>query len=99
VIIIIDHFRWVHTLRKLFISNDETHIPIVDDEGKIGVKKKQYTFQKRKQKICKSKGSISRIKKFLYEEYICNVSVSPCVSKNCCHNFPREKSLLFRQEF
>lgn len=36
-----------YTLRKLFISNDETHIPIVDDEGEIGeigVKKKQDTF-------------------------------------------------------
>jgi len=27
-------------LKKLFISYDETHIPTIDDEGKIGVRKK-----------------------------------------------------------
>jgi hypothetical protein len=35
-------------LRELIISYDETHVPIVDDEGQIGVKKKQYIFHKRK---------------------------------------------------
>jgi len=33
-----------YILRELFISNNETHIPIVDNEGEIGVKKKQDTF-------------------------------------------------------
>jgi hypothetical protein len=47
VAIILNHFGWVH-YKKPFISNNETHIPIVDDEGKIAMKKKQYTFQKRK---------------------------------------------------
>ncbi len=32
------------TLRELIISYDETHVPTIVDEGKIGVKKKQYTF-------------------------------------------------------
>jgi hypothetical protein len=29
------------TLREIFISYDETHIPTVDDEGQIGVRKKK----------------------------------------------------------
>jgi hypothetical protein len=36
--------------------------------------KKQYTFQKKKQKNYKLEGSISRIKKFLFEEFVRNVS-------------------------
>jgi hypothetical protein len=63
------------TLRELFISYDETHIPTIDDERQIGVKKKQCIFQKRKQRKCKLEGSISRIKKFSFEEFVRNVSV------------------------
>jgi hypothetical protein len=37
-----------YSLRRLLISYDESHIPIVDEEGETGVRKKQYTFQKKK---------------------------------------------------
>jgi hypothetical protein len=33
-----------YTLRKFLLSYDETHVPIVGDEGEIGVRKKQYIF-------------------------------------------------------
>jgi hypothetical protein len=83
-----------YTLKNLSFWDNETHIPIVDDEGEIGVKKKQYTFQKRKQRIYELKGSISRIEKFSFKEFVRNVSAS-----HCCQNFPREKTLLLRQEY
>jgi hypothetical protein len=34
-------------LKQLFVFYDESNIPIVE-EGEIGARKKQYTFQKRK---------------------------------------------------
>jgi hypothetical protein len=37
---IVDGYSW----RQLFISYNENNNPIVDDEGKNGVKKRQYTF-------------------------------------------------------
>jgi hypothetical protein len=37
-----------YSLRKHFIAFNETHIPNVDDVGTIGVKKKKYSFHKRK---------------------------------------------------
>jgi hypothetical protein len=37
-----------YSFRQLLISYDESHITIVDEEGKTRVRKKQYTFQKKK---------------------------------------------------
>jgi hypothetical protein len=37
-----------YSLRQLLVSYNESKIPIVDEKGEIGVRKKQYTFQKRK---------------------------------------------------
>jgi hypothetical protein len=87
------------TLRELLISYDKTHVPTIDDEGQIGVRKKQYPFQKNKQKKCELEGSISRIKKFLFEEFVHNVNVLHCCSKNCCQHFPCEKTLFLKQDF
>jgi hypothetical protein len=36
-----------YPLRQLFISYDGSHTPIVDEEGTIGVRKKQYSFKKK----------------------------------------------------
>jgi hypothetical protein len=36
-----------YSIRQLFVSYDECNIPTIDEEGKIVVRKKQYTFQKR----------------------------------------------------
>ncbi len=38
------------TIREILVSYDEIHVPTIDDEGQIDVRKKQYTFQKKKQK-------------------------------------------------
>jgi hypothetical protein len=37
-----------YSLNQLFVFYNESNIPIVDEEGDIGVRKRQYTFQKRK---------------------------------------------------
>jgi hypothetical protein len=50
-----------YSLRQLLIFYDEGHIPIVDEEEEIGVRKKQYTFQKRKRNVGHSKHLMSRI--------------------------------------
>lgn len=36
-----------YSFKQLLISYNESHITIVDEEGETGVRKKQYTFQKR----------------------------------------------------
>jgi len=40
-----------YSMRQFFITYNETNIPIVDEEGEICVKKKKYTFWKRKQNV------------------------------------------------
>jgi hypothetical protein len=40
-----------YSLKQLLEFYDENNIPIIDEEGEIGVRKKQYTFQKRKQSV------------------------------------------------
>ncbi len=37
-----------YSLRQIFVSYDECNIPTIDEEGEIGVRKKQHIFQKRK---------------------------------------------------
>jgi len=37
-----------YSLRQLLIYYDENNIPTIDEKGKIGVRKKQYIFKKRK---------------------------------------------------
>jgi len=37
----------VYSLRQLLVSYNENNIPIVDEEGEIGRRKKQYIFQKK----------------------------------------------------
>jgi hypothetical protein len=37
-----------YSLKQLFVSYDESSIPTIDDDEEIGVRKKQYTFWKRK---------------------------------------------------
>jgi hypothetical protein len=37
-----------YSLKQLLIFYNESNIPTIDEEGEIGVRKKQYTFQKRK---------------------------------------------------
>jgi len=66
--------------------------------GFVGLKKKKYSFHKRKQNIVNCKGSISRIEKMLLKESMCNVGVAKFCTMNCCQHFLHEKMLL-RQEF
>jgi hypothetical protein len=37
-----------YSLKQVIVFYNERNIPIVDEEGDISVRKKQYTFQKRK---------------------------------------------------
>jgi len=53
-----------YSLKQLFVSYDENNIPTIK-EGEIGVKKKQYTFQKRKQSVGHSDQLVSRVEKLL----------------------------------
>ncbi len=48
-----------YSFRQLFIFYNESHIPIIDEEEEIGVRKKQYTFQKGKQNVGHSKHLVS----------------------------------------
>jgi hypothetical protein len=64
----------------------------------IGVKKKKYSFHKRKKNIVDCKGSISRIQKVLLKKSVHNVGAAKCCAMNCCQHFPHEK-ILFRQKF
>jgi hypothetical protein len=43
-----------YSLKEHFITFNETHIPNVDDVRAIGVKKKKYSFHKRKQSVVNS---------------------------------------------
>jgi hypothetical protein len=61
-------------LRQFFISYDECNIPTVDEEGEIGIKKKKYTFQKRKHSVGHYNRSVLRIEKLVSHESIWNVS-------------------------
>jgi hypothetical protein len=67
--------------------------------GIIGVKKKIYSFHKKKLNVIDSKGSISRIEKMLSKEFVHNVGVTKCCTMNCCQHFLHEKTLLLRQKF
>ncbi len=40
-----------YSLKQLLVSYNESNIPTIDEGGEIGVGKKQYTFQKRKQNV------------------------------------------------
>jgi hypothetical protein len=55
--------------------------------GAIGVKKKKYSFHKRKQSVIDSKGSIPRIEKLLLKKFVRNVGVAKCCAMNCCQHF------------
>jgi hypothetical protein len=80
------------------VTHNEGQVPDVDEMGVVGVKKKQYTFHKRKQGSCDFKGVAFRIEKVLSEEFVRNVSVLTCCGMNCCQHFLRKKIFL-RQEF
>jgi hypothetical protein len=74
-------------------------VPKVDVEGMIGMKKKKYSFSKRKWKEIVSLDSILRIEKVLIKESYRGVEVAMCCSLNYYQHFPRQMMGLFRHEF
>jgi hypothetical protein len=74
-------------------------VPEVDVEGMIGMKKKKYSFSKRKWKEIVFLNSILRIKKVLSKESYRGVEVAMCCSLNCYQHFPWQMMGLFRHEF
>jgi len=63
------------------------------------VKKKQYTFHKRKRMALYDDVLMSKINKLLSEESIRIVGATICCSLNCCQYFPHEKIALMKGEF
>jgi hypothetical protein len=66
--------------------------------GIVGVKKKKYSFHKRKQNTIDYEGSVFTIDKVLLKESMHNVHVALCCNMNCCQHFLQEKTLL-KQKF
>jgi hypothetical protein len=93
--IILDGYPFI----KHLISFNETHIPYVHDVGVVGVKKKKYSFHKRKRNIADFEGSIFKIEKMLSKESVRNVGAAESCAMNCCQHFPCENTLLLRQKF
>jgi monoamine oxidase len=54
-----------YSLKQLLVSYNESNFPTIDEEGEIVVRKKQYTFQNRKQSVGHFDHSMSRIEKLL----------------------------------
>jgi hypothetical protein len=65
VVINTNHCGWVY-LDKTLVSYDDYNIPTIDEEGKIGVKEKQYIFQKKKKSVRHYDRSMPRIEKLLF---------------------------------
>jgi hypothetical protein len=53
-----------YSLKQLFVFYNESNIPTIE-EGEIGARKKQYTFQKRKQSAGHYDQSVSRVEKLI----------------------------------
>jgi hypothetical protein len=78
ILVVISIWRWSlsqtifcgHSLKALLKSYEDNHISDVDVEGAIGVKKKRYTFHKKKKKTLDVDIPMSRINKLLFEESI-----------------------------
>jgi hypothetical protein len=87
------------SLHAFLCSYDKSYVPKVDDEGEIGVKKKNYTFNKRKKKENETKHPIPKMKKILSDKTCRGVKAKSCCSLNCCQHFPCETMILFKQEF
>jgi hypothetical protein len=60
-----------HSLRAFLEFYDKNYLSYVEEEGEIGVNKKQYTFHKRK--LSNMEVSMSRIDKLLLKELIHNL--------------------------
>ncbi len=79
-------------------SYDRSYVLKVDDEGEIRVKKKNYTFNKRKRKENETRHPIPRMKKILSDEVCHGFRAKTCCSLNCCQHFPHEMMILLKQE-
>jgi hypothetical protein len=66
----------------LLVSYNESNIITVDEEGKIGVRKKQCTFQKRKQNVGDLDCLVLKIDKLLSQEFVQNVNSALCYARN-----------------
>jgi hypothetical protein len=62
----------------LLVTYDEHHVWEDEEEGIVGVKKKNYIFLKRKQRESKHEASISKIDRLLSNESICAMSSTSC---------------------
>jgi hypothetical protein len=72
------------SLKELFLSYNESYVLEMDVEGMIGVKKKNYGFDKRKWKKIVSLNFVSRIKKVFSKESYHGVEMAMCCFLNYC---------------
>jgi hypothetical protein len=57
-----------YSLSQFLISHNESHVPIVDEE--VGVRKIQYNFQNRRQRVRPFEHLMSRIEKLLSKKFV-----------------------------
>ncbi len=63
------------------------------------MKKKKYSFHKKKRSIANFERLISRIEKVLCKEFVHTMFVTTCCAMTCYQHFLREKTLLLRQGY
>ncbi len=88
-----------YSLKQFFGFYNENNIPTINEEGEIVIRKKQYTFQKKKRNVGHFDCSMSRIEKLLSQESIRNMNFTLCCTQNCCQHFLHEKMTLLREKF
>jgi hypothetical protein len=70
-------------LQKHLVKYNEDIVPNADEVGVVSVRKKQYTFHKRKWGSSDSEGATSKMDKVLSKEFVKNVNFFTCYGMNC----------------
>lgn len=92
MVVITNDFSWAFFESSQL--DEDNHISNVDIKGAIGVKKKQYTFHKKKKKTLDVDIPMSRIDNLLYEESIQIVQAIVYCSLNCFQYFLCKKNYI-----
>ncbi len=86
-----------YSLNEIFKPKDKSHILDIDEKEAIGVKKKQYTFHKKKQKACYFEGSISKIENV--KELVRNVNATSYYLMNVVNIFFMKRPCYWNKSF
>jgi hypothetical protein len=77
----------VHSRRQLFISYNESNNPIVDDEGKIGVRKNNILFRRGSDMLDILITWCQGLKNF-FPMNLFRMRIVLCCAQNCCQHSP-----------